>query len=94
MVVNSMKVCLINVKVDTSVLSDMQEYLRVRGSDYLYTLLFVNGRSWHCKYVSTLYEVNAGALSYEADIELEATPNEILLLRLEGTYQIEEYVDA
>jgi hypothetical protein len=102
MVVVAMKVCLIDVKFDTNMDGDMHECLRVRGSNFLYTLLFVNGRAWSYHNLKTMGRdrrwtaLPATAFRdvwYEADVVFQATANELLMLQLEGKYNIEDSND-
>jgi hypothetical protein len=94
MVVIAMMIRLIDVKFDSTDLSNMREYMRVRGSKYLYTLLFVNSRQWNTSNVKTIYEPSSGDIFYLVSIEFEVTANALLMLQIEGKYKIEEVINA
>jgi hypothetical protein len=86
-----MMIRLIDMKFDNSILADMREYLRVHSGKYLHTLLYVNNREWNYHNIKSMYSPSAAVGFYtEADVDLEVTENELVMLHLEGKYIIKE----
>jgi len=87
------RIALIDVRFESSGTVNMNEQLRIRGSDLLYRLLFVEGRPWsyHDLEIQVESSWKRWEQHYSANVVFEATPNERLLLEIEGKYKVMTY---